>query len=201
MSRSAIGASNDCEFVPFPCVVAEHPKEPGLPKGTPGYLIGAGDTLQVFVWHNTELSGTVPVRPDGRLSLPLVEDIQASGKTPFELARNIEKILATYIKEPKVTVIVTAFGGSYSQQVRVVGAVLRPQIIQYREKMTLLDVIIVAGGLSEFAAGNRTKLVRSAGLAQTEIEVHLNDLVRHGDITKNIEIAPGDIVIVPESWF
>ncbi|MDH4275280.1 MAG: polysaccharide biosynthesis/export family protein, partial [Gammaproteobacteria bacterium] len=172
---AAAKSADDCEFLPFPCVVTDKHKEKdikGLAKVAPAYLIGAGDTLQVFVWHNSELSGTVPVRPDGRLSLPLVEDIQASGKTPFELARNIEKILATYIKEPKVTVIVTAFGGSFNQQVRVVGAVPRPQILPYREKMTVLDVIITAGGLSEFAAGNRSKLVRSVNGASTEVEIH-----------------------------
>ncbi len=165
------------------------------------YLIAPGDSLQVFVWRNPELSVTIPVRPDGRISLPLVDDIGASGKRPFDLAHDIEKELAYYIKEPKVTVIVTHFGGAYDQQVRVVGQATSPQALPFRKGMTLLDVMIAVGGLTEFAAGNRATVVRTIDGKRRQFSVRLSDLYNNGDIRANIDMAPGDILIIPESWF
>lgn len=180
---------------PAPTVVtnSEHPDI--------DYLIAPGDALQVFVWRNPELSVSVPVRPDGRVSLPLVEDIGAAGKRPVDLARDIEKSLAFYIKEPRVTVIVTHFGGAYNQQVKVVGQAANPQALPFRQGMTLLDVMIAVGGLTEFAAGNRATIVRSVGGKRSQIKVRLSDLFRDGDIAANVDMLPGDVLIIPEAWF
>ena len=201
-------------------------KQPGLPPSTQygsqtsspetyNYLIGPGDQLQIFVWRNPEVSQTVTVRPDGKISTPLVEDLQASGKTSAQLAKDLEKALETYIRQPIVTVIVVAGIGPYSEQIRVIGQVgsLRNgqttgsqggqagvQAIAYRRKMTLLDVMVTVGGLNEFAAGNKTKLVRMVDGEQREYEVRLDDLL-NGDISANVDMLPGDILIVPESWF
>lgn len=175
------------------------------------YLIGPGDQVQIFVWRNPEVSQTVTVRPDGKITTPLVEDLQASGKTPNELARDLEKALETYIRQPIVTVIVAGGIGPYSEQIRVVGQVAQTggsqgglvasaQAIAYRQQMTLLDVMIVVGGLNEFAAGNKTKLVRMVDGELKEYVVRVNDLL-NGDITANVDMLPGDILIVPESWF
>lgn len=183
---------------------------PGLPTGTPEqltveetpyYLIGPGDTVNIFVWRNAELSVTVPVRPDGRITTPLVEDVQASGRTPTELARVMEEELRTYIKNPIVTVMVTSFVGRPTEQIRVIGEAGRPQAIPYREKMSLLDVMIQVGGLTEFAAGNRAKLVRNVDGERKQFRVRLDDLVRDGDISANVAMLPGDILIIPEAWF
>ncbi|MDE3009414.1 MAG: polysaccharide export protein [Pseudomonadota bacterium] len=163
------------------------------------YLLGPGDLLNVVVWHNPEFSGPVPVRPDGKVSAPLVEDLQASGKTPTQLARDIEKSLARYLKEPVVTVIVQNFAGPYAQQVRVLGQVSKPQALAYRQSMTLLDVLIAVGGLTDFADGNRATIVRASGNEQ--LSVRLEDLVRRGDISANVDIRPGDVLFIPESWF
>jgi len=168
---------------------------------TPFYLIGPGDNLNIFVWRNNDLSRSVPVRPDGRISIPLVEDLEVTGKTPTELAREIEKALGLYVKDPIVTVIVTGFLGPYSQQVRVLGEAQKPKALPYREKMSLLDLMIAVGGLTEFAAGNRSKIVRIVDGKQMEIEVRLEDLISDGDITANVDLLPGDILIIPESWF
>lgn len=165
------------------------------------YVIGSGDTLQIFVWRNPEVSTTVPVRPDGKISTPLVEDMVAAGKTPTQLAREIEHVLAGYLKEPLVTVIVTNFSGSFQQQIRVVGEVAHPSALMYRADMTLLDVMIQVGGLTDFAAGNRASIVRSFGGKQQQFRVRLNDLVRNGDVSANVPLMPGDVVFVPESWF
>lgn len=165
------------------------------------YIIGPGDNVNIFVWRNPEVSNSVPVRPDGKITTPLVEDLQASGKTPTELAREIEKVLATYIKDPSVTVIVTGFVGPYDQQIRVVGEAAEPQALPYKERMTLLDVMITVGGLTEFAAGNRTTLVRRVNGEQQEYQLRVDDLIQDGDITANAYMMPGDILIVPESWF
>ncbi len=170
-------------------------------RETPLYIIGPGDTIQMFVWGNPDLSASVPVRPDGRITTPLVEDVQASGKTPTQLARDMEKELSKFIKNPVVTVIVTGFVGRFSEQIRVVGEAAQPQAIPYTERMTLLDVMIAVGGLTEFAAGNRAKVIRVANGKQQEIRVRLNDLLLDGDITANIEMLPGDILIIPEAWF
>lgn len=167
----------------------------------PDYIIGPGDNLQIFVWRNPEVSTTVPVRPDGRISSPLVEDMVASGKTATQLARDIERELSVYLKEPLVTVIVTGFVGPYNQQIRVVGEATRPMVLAYRANMTLLDVMIQVGGLTEFAAGNKASVVRMANGKQQQYFVRLDDLIRDGDISANIAMMPGDILIIPESWF
>ena len=165
------------------------------------YRIGPGDVLEVFVWRNPEISSTVPVRPDGKVSTPLVEDMVAVGKTPTELARDMEDILSKYIKTPSVNVIVKQFQGTFSEQVRVVGQAVSPRAVQYREGMTLLDLMIAVGGLSQFAAGNRAKLVRTIEGSPVEYEVRLSDLLNKGDISQNLEIQPGDILIIPEAYF
>lgn len=177
------------------------PKPPAMDYQSVDYVIGAGDTLQIFVWRNPEVSITVPVRPDGKISTPLVEDMVASGKTPTQLAREIEHVLAGYLKDPLVTVIVTAFSGAFEQQIRVVGEVTVPSALMYRADMTLLDVMIQVGGLTDFAAGNRSSIVRTFGGQQHQFRVRLNDLVRNGDVSANVAMMPGDVVFVPESWF
>jgi len=165
------------------------------------YIIGPGDVLNMFVWRNPDVTITVPVRPDGKISTPLVEDMVAIGKTPFQLARDIEGVLSTYIKAPIVTVIVTEFGGPYSQQVRVLGEATDSQALPYRENMTLLDVMISVGGLTEFAAGNRARIIRGTGTQQREFRVYIEDLMKDGDIGANVRMRPGDILIIPSSWF
>lgn len=167
----------------------------------PKYIIGPGDSVNIFVWGNAELSSTVPVRPDGKITTPLVEDVPASGKTPTELARVMEQRLKRYIKNPIVTVIVTGFVGRYNEQVRVVGAAQTPQAISYNENMTLLDVMIAVGGLSEFAAGNRATIIRKADGKLKQYTVKIDDLIKEGDISANVDIYPGDIVMIPEAWF
>ena len=165
------------------------------------YIIGPGDTLNVFVWRNEELSTSVAVRPDGKFSTSLVEDLQASGKTPSELAREIETALAEYIRDPLVTVTVNNFVGEYYEQVRVVGEAQNPVSVPYRKNMSLLDLMISVGGLTEFAAGNRSTLVRTEGGGQQEYRVRVEDLIKDGDISANVAMQPGDIVIIPEAWF
>lgn len=175
--------------------------DPAVQAEQSGYRIGPGDVLNIFVWRNPEISQSVPVRPDGKISTPLVEDMVAVGKTPSELARDMETILATYIKSPVVNVIVTQFQGAYSEQVRVVGQAANPQSIPYREGMSILDVMIEVGGLGEFAAGNRAKLVRKENGRTVERRVRLHDLINKGDIDENIAIRPGDVIIIPETFF
>jgi polysaccharide export outer membrane protein len=167
----------------------------------PDYLVGPSDSLTVHVWRNPDLTITVPVRPDGRISVPLIDDLQAAGKTPTALSRDIEKLLARYIQDPVVTVIVTNFHGPFSEQVRVVGEATRPQALAFRERMTLLDVMIQVGGLTPFAAGNRGVLVRAAGSGETQYRVRIADLVKDGDTSANVAVLPGDVVIIPQSWF
>ena len=165
------------------------------------YLIGPGDVLQVFVWRNPELSVTVPVRPDGRVSTPLVEDIVAVGKTPSTLARDIEKVLGEYLKSPQVNVIVTSPAGALSQ-VKVIGQVKTPEGVPYREGMRVLDLVLAAGGMTEFAAGNRAKIVRQQeGGKPTEIRVKLADLVNNGDMSQNVALKVGDVLVIPASMF
>ena len=163
------------------------------------YLIGAGDQLEVFVWNNRDLSVTVPVRPDGRISTPLVDDLQAVGKTPTQLARDIETALSTYVKSPQVSIVVRAFVGTFSEQIRVVGKATQPKALPYRRSMTVLDVMIEVGGLAPGAAGNRGKLIRSIGGQRTEINIRLDDLLNGGQLSENIEVLPGDVIIIPES--
>lgn len=167
----------------------------------PDYLVGPLDSLSIFVWRNPELSTSVTVRPDGRFSVPLIDDMVATGRTPTELSRAIEKELSKYIQSPIVTVIVTGFQGPLAQQVRVVGEAAEPQAIAYRANMTLLDVMIAVGGLTEFASGNSARLVRTEGGRQREFGLRISDLLKDGDSSANVSILPGDVIIVPESFF
>lgn len=164
------------------------------------YLIGPGDTLNIVVWRNPELSTTVPVRPDGKIAAPLVEDLVAIGKDPTTLARDIEKALAKVIRDPVVTVVVTNFVGPYSEQIRVIGEAARPQVLPYRQKMTLLDVMIAVGGVTEFADGNGASILRTVE-GNKQYSVRIKDLVKKGDVSANVEMRPGDVVIIPQSWF
>ena len=175
------------------------PPPPGLADRT-DYVVGPGDVLQVFVWRNPDLSATVPVRPDGRISTPLVEDMVAVGKTPSQLARDVEKVLGEYVRSPQVNVIVTQPMSTFSQ-VKVVGQVLHPQVIPYREGLTVLDAILASGGLGQFAAGNRSKLVRMVDGKQVEIKLKIANLVNDGDMKQNVPLKPGDVLVVPESRF
>jgi polysaccharide export outer membrane protein len=165
------------------------------------YLIGPGDTLQIFVWRNPDLSTTVPVRPDGRISIPLVEDIECAGKTPTELARDIEGKLKKFVTDPVVTVIVSNFVGPFSQQVRVVGEASEPKAVPYRQNMTALDAMIATGGLTPYAAGNRATLVRTVNGHQESYHLRLGDLLKDGDMAANVQLQPGDVIIIPESYF
>ena len=165
------------------------------------YVIGPGDSLQVFVWGHEDLSTTIVVRPDGKISTPLVEDLSASGMTPTNLARAIETELSNYVRSPTVTVIVREFVGEYSRQIRVVGQATEPQSLNFRSGMTLLDVMIAVGGLGEFASGNKAKVIRREGDTETTIRVRLDDLLNDGDMTENIRMAPGDVLVIPESFF
>ena len=166
-----------------------------------GYSIGPGDSLEIFVWDHEDLSTTVSVRPDGKISTPLVEDLQAAGRTPTQLARDIEGVLREYIRTPVVTVIMQGFVGEGGQQIRVVGQAVSPQTLQFRQGMTVLDVMIEVGGLSEFAAGNRAKIIRESNGDQLEIKVRLDDLLNDGEISENVQMRPGDVLIIPQSFF
>ncbi len=165
------------------------------------YLIGAGDVLNIFVWRNPEVSGSFVVRPDGMITTSLVEDIKVSGKTPTELARSIEEILATYLRDPIVTVTVNSFVGPFSEQIRVIGEAAQPQAINYTQHMTLLDVMIQVGGLTEFADGDDAVLVRMENGKQIQYEIMIDELLKNGEISANVDMLPGDIIIIPEAWF
>jgi len=164
------------------------------------YIIGPLDSVNIIVWRNPELSMTVPVRPDGKVTTPLVDDLPALGKSPTALARDIEKALAKYIRDPVVTVVVTNFNGPSSEQIRVIGEATKPQILAFRKNMTLLDVMIAVGGLTDFAAGNKASIYRVADGGKS-YSVRVQDLVKRGDITANVDMRPGDILIIPQSWF
>ncbi|MEQ9563786.1 MAG: polysaccharide export protein [Woeseiaceae bacterium] len=164
-------------------------------------MIGPGDMLQVFVWGQPDLSVTVPVRPDGRVSTPLIDDLVAVGKTPTQLAGEMKTVLSEYLRSPEVNVIVQDFVGTFGSQIRVLGQVLKPGSIPYRERMTLLDVMMEVGGLTKFAAGNRSRLVRNVDGSSEEFRVRVDDLVNKGRIEENIVMRPGDIVIIPEAVF
>ena len=164
------------------------------------YVIGAGDVLQIFVWREPELSGTIPVRADGRISISLVEDMSAVGKTPTELARDMEEVLAEYLRLPKVNIIVASEGSS--NQIQVIGNVVTPQSVPYRDDIRVLDVVVAVGGLDDFAAGNRAQIIRAVdGESTAECRIRLNDLLEDGDMSQNIFMYPGDVLIVPESRF
>ncbi|GAA0856911.1 XrtA/PEP-CTERM system exopolysaccharide export protein [Aliiglaciecola litoralis] len=165
------------------------------------YLIGPGDSLSIFVWRNPDVSGSFLVRPDGMITTSLVEDIPVSGKTPTALARDLEQELGKYIRDPIVTVSVSGFNGPFSEQVRVMGEASSPRAISYAEDMTLLDLMINVGGLTEFADGDGAKLIRVVDGVQREFSVRLDSLIKEGDISQNVDILPGDILIIPEAWF
>lgn len=165
------------------------------------YRIGPGDTLQLFVWNHPELSVTTPVRPDGYISTPLVEKLKAEGKTPIELSHDLENALGEYVRNPKANVIVSGFQGALADRIRVVGAAARPQALPYAANMTLVDVMIAVGGLSDFAAGNRAVLVRREGDKQVRMPVRLNDLINKGDVSADVPVKPGDVLIIPQSRF
>lgn len=177
------------------------PPAPGLTEAQDyTYIIGAGDALNIIVWRNPELSMAVPVRPDGKLAAPLVEEIVAQGKTSTQLARDIERQLSKYVRDPIVTVLVTGFVGPYSEQIRVVGEAARPQFLNYKKDMTLLDVMIAVGGLTDFAAGNNASILRTGGGGQ-QYAVRLKDLIKRGDVSANVQMKPGDILVIPQSLF
>jgi polysaccharide export outer membrane protein len=185
------------------CTKNYPPLEGGPPPAlaTPDYLIGAGDSVDIFVWRNQELSASVIVRPDGKITTPLIEDVPASGKTPTQLARDMEKELEVYVRNPVVTVMVNGFVGPYNQQIRVVGQAAKPQALPYKDQMTLLDLMIAVGGLTEFADGNQSKVVRVVEGQWQEFGVRIDDLINGADISANTYMLPGDILIIPESWF
>lgn len=172
-----------------------------LAPASQDYIIGPGDQLEVFVWRNPELSVTLPVRPDGRISLPLIEDLQATEKTPTALARDIETALKNYVQQPVVTVMVTTFHGPRSRQVRVIGEAANPMSLSYSDDMSLLDVMIGVGGLTKFAAGNRAVVVRKTPEGTKEFNVRIDRLLKDGDVSANVQMLPGDVLIIPQSFF
>ncbi|MCU0935914.1 MAG: polysaccharide export protein [Gammaproteobacteria bacterium] len=184
-----------CETAPVNPVFLEEP-------GEYEYKVGPGDSLNIFVWRNPEVSSDgLIVRPDGKISTPLVEDLVAAGKTPTQLAREVEQVLSQYIKEPLVTVMPEGFVGLFSEQIRIVGEASKPQALPYRTGMTLLDVMIAVGGLTDFADGNKAVLTRQVEGKWVKTLVRLDDLVRDGDIDANLPVQPGDVLLIPESWF
>ncbi len=174
---------------------------PATSSAAPDYKIGPGDSINIIVWRNPEVSMALTVRPDGKISTPLVEDLVANGRTPTELARDIEKVLSKVIQQPTVTVVVTGFVGQYDQQIRVIGQAAKPQALQFRQDMSLMDVLIAVGGMTEFASGNRANIVRNTNGRQQIINVRLNDLIRNGDLSANVRMVPGDVLVIPESFF
>src|SRR5215469_4444977 len=177
------------------------PASPVSYDPSPDYFIGPLDNLSIFVWRNPELSQTVPVRPDGRISIPLVEDLVAAGKTPTQLGQDIEAQLKKFVQDPIVTVIVTSFNGPYSRQVRVVGEAAHPQASPFGDNMTLLDVMIGWGGLTLYASGNRSTIVRTVDNKETSFRVRIADLIKDGDVSANVQMLPGDVLIIPQAWF
>ncbi len=163
------------------------------------YIVGSGDSLNITVWRNPELNMTVTVRPDGKISTPLINDLVVQGKTPAQVQVDIQKGLAKYVIDPNVSVVVTGFVGPYNQQIRVIGEAARPQFLPYKQQMTLLDVMIAVGGLTDFAAGNDATILRTS--EHTQYAVRLKDLIKRGDISANVEMKPGDVLIIPQSFF
>jgi len=191
------GCASSPSYTPPPAPAA---KPPATTAASNDYIIGPGDTLQVFVWRNPELSVTVPVRPDGKISTPLVENMVAVGKTAPQLARDMEGVLSEYVRSPKVNIIVTTAASAFSL-VKVVGQVAHPAALPYREGMTVLDAILAVGGLTQFASGNRSRIVRVENGKETVIPVKIADLVNNGDVKQNLPLKPGDVLVVPQSIF
>jgi polysaccharide export outer membrane protein len=177
------------------------PTHQTLTKSESDYKIGPGDQLRVFVWRNPDLSATIPVRPDGRISIPLIEDVMAAGKSPTELGREMEDVLKNYVQDPQVTIIVTNFVGSFAQQIRIVGQATTPQALSYSAGMSALDAMIQVGGLTEYADGNRSVVIRQTDGQEQVYRVRLGDLLRKGDVSANVDLLPGDVLIIPESRF
>ncbi len=202
----AVVAITGCSSTPSypPAPIQAPPPVPVDPRISGwNYLLGPGDSVQVFVWRNPEVSGSFPIRPDGKMTMNLIEDMQASGKTPTQLARDIEKALSKYIQEPIATVIVSGGIGPYNQQIRVLGEASTPQAMGYREGMSLVDVMIAVGGLTDFADGNKayiSRIIKQDG-ERVQLGVRLEDLIRDGDSTANAEVRPGDVLVIPESLF
>jgi len=195
---AALGAASllvSCSSAPI------HPPAP-VSAVTPDYtyIIGAGDSVNIVVWRNPELSMSVPVRPDGKIAAPLVDELIAQGKTPIQLARDIEQVLGKYVRDPIVTVMVNGFVGPYSEQIRVIGEAARPQFLPYKLNMTLLDLMIVVGGITDFADGNAATILRTSE-GNKQYSVRLQDLIKRGDVSANVDVKPGDILIIPESLF
>lgn len=183
------------------CASNSHPPAPATANTENyNYIIGPGDSLSITVWRNADLSMTVPVRPDGKIATPLIDELVAQGKTSTEMARDIEKQLSKYVRDPVVTVIVTGFVGPYSEQIRVVGEATKPQFLPYKQRMTLLDVMIAVGGLTDFADGNGATILRSSE-GNKQYSVRLKDLIKRGDVSANVEMKPGDILIIPQGLF
>ncbi|MEO8309126.1 MAG: XrtA/PEP-CTERM system exopolysaccharide export protein [Pseudomonadota bacterium] len=189
-------------LVAVPLVHAATPAPAAAPPRpvSDDYIIGPGDGLQIFVWRNPELTVSVTVRPDGKISTPLVENMVAVGKSPSQLARDIEVVLSEYVKEPQVNIILGAAVSTFSQ-VKIVGEVKSPQAMPYREGLRVLDVVLASGGLTDYAAGNRARIVRQINGKNVETRVKLNDLLNGGDLRQNLELKPGDVFIVPQSRF
>ena len=182
------------------CATTYPPAPATVDNADYNYLIGPGDNLNIVVWRNPELSTSVPVRPDGKITTSLVEDLPVTGRDSTTLAREIEQALGKYIRDPVVTVLVTGFVGPYSQQIRVRGEAAKPQTLSYKQKMTVLDVMIAVGGITDFADGNRATLLRTSE-GNKQYTVRLKDLVKRGDVSANVEVKPGDVLIIPQSWF
>jgi polysaccharide export outer membrane protein len=190
-----------CMLILAGCATPPPPSTAAMAPINPDYLIGPGDGVNIIVWRNPEVSMTVPVRPDGKITTPLVEDLPAAGKTSTQLARDIEGALAKFIQQPVVTVIVTNFIGNFTDQIRVIGQAARPQALPYRREMSVMDVIIAVGGVTEFASGNKASIIRTVDGKQEKVPVRLDDLIKDGDISANVMMRPGDILVIPESFF
>lgn len=199
IKRAAQAVAISCLFMLGGCA-GTPPVQPSDAAVNPEYLIGPGDAINIIVWRNPEVSMSVPVRPDGKITTPLVEDLPAAGKTSTQLARDIEAALAKFIQQPVVTVVVTNFVGNYGEQIRVIGQAARPQALPYRKDMSLMDVLIAVGGVTEFAAGNRASVIRTVDGKQQKYQVRLDDLIKDGDISANIMMRPGDVLVIPESF-
>ncbi len=203
--RSAVSSGTKwlvaaCSVLLIAACASSYPPAPSAAASDYNYKIGPGDNLSIIVWRNPELSMIVPVRPDGKISAPLIDDLNAMDKSPTALSRDIEKELGKFIRDPIVTVVVTGFVGPYSEQIRVVGEAARPQTLPYKQKMTALDVMIAVGGMTEFADGNRATILRTSE-NNVQYSVRLRDLVKRGDVSANVDMKPGDILIIPQSWF
>ena len=200
--RSLVLATLVCAFVLAGCAstTALPPAPATVSSMDYTYIIGPGDSVHIIVWRNPELSMVVPVRPDGKIAAPLIDELPAQGKTPVQLARDVEQVLGKYVRDPIVTTLVTGFVGPYSEQIRVVGEAARPQFLPYKQKMTLLDVMIAVGGLTDFADGNGATILRTSDAGKV-YSVRLKDLIKRGDVSANVEMRPGDILIIPQSFF